>query len=222
MNKIYYLAAVIVIIIIGSVFVRSNKTEAPIETMSQTSSSTTLASGKYEIDLENSYITWGAEFVSGLNREEGKVKLKSGVVSVDEGRVMSGIFEIDMNSISDNQNKERLVKHLKSEDFFAVEKFPSSIFEITSFAPVDENSLDSGRYVVSGNLTIKNISKPISFISEVYMVDEAIESNAQFAINRAEWDVRYNSNSFFQNLGDKAIRDAVEIGLVLKAKKLVE
>lgn len=222
MNKTYYIVAAIIVIIVLGVFLRSNKTEAPIETPAQNATSTSLAQGKYILDTESSYIKWGAEFVSGLKREDGTVKLKSGNFEVTDDQIATGTFEIDMTTIADNQNKDRLVTHLKSADFFSVSEHPTAKFEITSFAPVNEETPLSGRYVLAGNLTVKGVSKPISFIAGIYSVDENLESNAEFAINRAEWDIKYNSSSFFQNLGDKAIRDAVEIGLVLKARKVAD
>lgn len=222
MNKTYYIVAAVIVIIVLGIFLKSNKTVAPVETPTQNATSTSLAQGKYVLDTESSYIKWGAEFVSGLKREDGRVMLKSGNFEVIDGQIATGTFEIDMTSISDNQNKERLVTHLKSADFFSVSDFPTAKFEITSFANLDEKTRDLGRYVIAGNLIVKGISKPISFIAEIYSVDENLESNAQFAINRAEWDIKYNSASFFQNLGDKAIRDAVEIGLVLRARKVAD
>jgi polyisoprenoid-binding protein YceI len=111
---------------------------------------------------------------------------------------------------AENEGNAKLVGHLKSADFFDVEKFPSAAFEITG---LKDNML-------SGNLTIKgtknNVSFPVTVSNEGDMMTLASEA---FTIDRSKWNVKYGSKSFFDNLGDKFINDDIELKITIKAKK---
>ncbi len=82
--------------------------------------------------------------------------------------------------------------------------------------------MEVGRFVIGGDLTIKGITKPVSFISTITTLENEVFAKGSFAINRADWDVKFGSTSFFKDLGDKAIRDAVEIRLDLKGVKVIQ
>jgi polyisoprenoid-binding protein YceI len=127
---------------------------------------------------------------------------------------------MDMNTIKNNLGIQKLDEHLKNDDFFSVSKYPESSFVIKTITPSSVDGAKVGRYIISGNLTIKGIEKPISFPATIIAIgDDSIKAESSFAINRAEWDIKYNSQSFFSGLGDKVIRDAVEITLDLLATK---
>ncbi len=220
MKNSYLIAGAIVLVAIIAFVFASRKTDAPTEVSTKNQAVVgAMTDGNYSVNTDTSVLKWTGEFVTGLTKEEGTIKIKSGEVVVEGGLITSGSFEIDMETIADNENKEKLIQHLRSDDFFSVATYPTAKFEITSFAPVNEQTAVSGRYVVGGNLTVKGITKPISFLATISTTDTEINSSSSFAINRADWDVKYGSTSFFEGLGDKAIRDAVQIDLELSATR---
>lgn len=183
------------------------------EVMVVTKQPTTVSIGNYAIDTENSQINWHAEKIIGPGHD-GTVKVKSGTVSVNENSSQGSIV-IDMTTIKDNENTEPLIKHLKGADFFDIENFPESKIELTRITPkIDEPN----KYEVSGNLTIKDKTNPIIFEVESTNVDDSIKLNGNFSIDRTLWDVRFGSNKFFENLGDKAIGDQIDYNILIVAK----
>jgi polyisoprenoid-binding protein YceI len=116
-----------------------------------------------------------------------------------------------MKSITDDDLKDagynqKLVGHLKTDDFFGVEKFPVTTLAITESTAFVNNEAD-----VKGNLTIKGITNPIAF----KVTKNGNSYSANIPVNRAKFDVRYGSGSFFENLGDKVIDDIFNMDVVL-------
>ena len=120
----------------------------------------TMPKEMLKVDTDASYITWKGYKVTG--QHHGKVKLKGGNLEYDNGKLIGGNFEIDMTTITNEDlqggSADKLIGHLKSEDFFGVEKHPTAKFVITKIA---EAKL--GEYRVKGDLTIKSTTKPVSF-----------------------------------------------------------
>lgn len=168
----------------------------------------------YVIDTENSTFAWNAKKVLGAH--DGFIKIKSGSFSVKDGQIESGKFVIDMTSISntdlEGDSKEMLLNHLKSDDFFMVENFPESTFEITS---TQKN--EDGTTTISGNLTIKGITKNLSFNAKVNLEENKAMAESEFQIDRTEFDIRFRSGKFFEDLGDKAIEDMFTVKLNIVA-----
>lgn len=160
-----------------------------------------FAQEKMKIDLKKSSIEWQGKKVGG--KHNGMIQLESGSLEMQNDKMVSGSFVVDMTSITnlDLKNEgsnQKLVGHLKSDDFFGVEKYPTARFvlsESTEFA--------DGKATVSGEITIKGRTEKISF--DVMREGEAF--SAKVDIDRSKFDVRYGSKSFFDNLGDKAIND---------------
>jgi len=174
---------------------------------------TTIKPVTYTVDAAKSTITWIGKKVTGSHN--GTVALQSGTLNVDGKKVTGGTFTIDMNSIKDADGSAKLEGHLKADDFFGTAKFPTSTFVITKVA-------GSGAAVtVSGNLTIKGITKPLSFPATVTVnTDGTVSALAgKITIDRTKYDIRYGSKSFFDSIGDKAIDDNFELAVKLVAKK---
>ena len=174
---------------------------------------TTIKPVTYTVDVAKSTITWIGKKVTGSHN--GTIALQSGTLNVDGKKVTGGTFTIDMNSIKDADGSAKLEGHLKADDFFGVAKFPTSTFVITKVA-------GSGAAVtVSGNLTIKGISKPLSFPATVTVnTDGTVSALAgKITVDRTKYDIRYGSKSFFDSIGDKAIDDNFELAVKLVAKK---
>lgn len=221
MKNSYILAGAIVLIIAVIFIFSGKKTEAPIEETVVNEENSEFVAGNYQINTEESFIYWQGEFITGA-KESGNVKLESGSLVVEGSTIVGGEFVIDMNTITSEPQIERLVNHLKSDDFFSVSTYPTSKFVLKTFEPTITDADSAGRYVVAGDLTIKGITKPISLVATVTEEEGSLRAVASFAINRTEWDIRYNSSSFFSNLGDRVIRDSVMMGLDLKAEKVIQ
>lgn len=176
------------------------------------------AAVRYAADAEASLITWKG--FKPTESHNGTIKVSEGYVAFEEGNLAGGNFVIDMSTIANldiegEEYKGKLEGHLKSADFFDVEKHPYSVFAITSVDAAAE-----GKATVKGNLTVKGIKKNIEFPATITVNgDEVSFVSESFTIDRTEWDVKYNSGKFFEDLKDKLIKDEVEISFNVKAKK---
>ncbi|NJL75722.1 MAG: YceI family protein [Saprospiraceae bacterium] len=171
----------------------------------------------YKVDLNQSTVAWKAAKVTG--QHNGFVKVKSGELTFTEGLLSGGSFVIDMTSIdcSDLQGewKDKLVGHLKSPDFFDVQNYPTSTFNITRVIPQG-----AGRYKVEGNIEIKKFKKDIRFVANVTEDANSVKAAATFQLDRTDFEVKYGSGTFFGNLGDKTIYDEFDMTINLVASKL--
>ena len=169
-----------------------------------TFSFTTAEGDKKEIKSENSKVVWKGYKVTGSH--EGIISIKSGHLNFDKDILIGGSFEIDMSTITvtdlEGEYKGKLEGHLKSDDFFGVEKFPSATLYFTKIKSVGKNS-----YEVTGNITIKGKTETVSFNVSVY----GSKANVSLKIDRTKFDVRYGSKSFFDGLKDKAIYDEFDL-----------
>ena len=174
------------------------------------------------IDTTASTMNWLGKKVTG--QHNGTIKIAGGEVGLDNsGSVVGGNFEMDMRTITDIDLTDaewnyKLITHLKSEDFFSAEKFPKSKFEITKVEPLSDPAKPNFNSTVSGNLSIKGITKSISFPASIKMENGTLTSFADFEIDRTQWDIKYGSGKFFENLGDKMINDNFNISFKISAR----
>ncbi len=171
----------------------------------------------YKVDVQKSNIAWNGKKVAG--QHSGNIKLSGGTLNLNDGKLSNGSFSINMNSITctDLQGEwaDKLVGHLKADDFFGVEKFPTSSFVITKVSPASAGTVN-----ISGNLTIKGITKAISFPASMSMSGNTLTASAKgVKVDRTKYDIRYGSKSFFDSIGDKAIDDEFTIDINLVASK---
>ncbi len=178
----------------------------------------------YEVMPAESTIEWLGAKPTGLHN--GTISLEGGELRMEEGMLKGGNFKVDMTSIENedlNDSPEyqmKLVNHLKSADFFDVENYPTATFEITNVKPANENPEVENFYRISGNLTIMDITKNISFNAEVNTNgDVVMASTPQFVIDRTDWGIKYKSKKFFDDLKDKFINDDMGIRIKLKSEK---
>ncbi len=159
---------------------------------------------KKEVNAEKSTVTWKAYKVTGSHT--GTVALQSGALLFDGDKLTGGEFTVNMTTINTTDlagdYKNKLDGHLKSADFFGVENHPSATLVFTDVKASGKNS-----YKVTGDLTIKGIKKPVTFDVSIY----GSKATATLKVDRAEYDVRYGSGSFFDNLGDKTIYDEFDL-----------
>ncbi|MDX2285438.1 MAG: YceI family protein [Bacteroidia bacterium] len=168
------------------------------------------------ISRQLSVIAWkGVKF--GSHSHTGTISLAGGLCYVRDGQLAAGSVDIDMNSITntdltDSADNADLVGHLKDPDFFDAARFPLAQLVITGTAPGGPDTT-----MISGNLTLKGITHQITFPARVEASPAGLSASARFSFDRARWDVRYDSKSFFENLGDKFISDDIELHLVINA-----
>ncbi len=171
----------------------------------------------YNVDVNSSTIVWKGYKVTG--EHTGTVKVKNGNLAFTDGKLTGGSFDVDMNSITctdlDSEYGGKLVGHLKSDDFFGTAKFPTSKFVITRVIPQDTK----GNYKIIGNLTIKETTKEVKFFANLTESNGLVNATGKITVDRSEYNVRFGSGSFFDNLGDKTIYDEFDLNISLVAKK---
>lgn len=165
---------------------------------SESNEVTTTADGQaYAIDTVNSKIEWkGYKVVKSENTSHfGEIKFESGELTVKDGALESGKFVADITSLAnkdladDAEKSAKLDGHLKSGDFFEVEKFPTASYEITKVTPQAEGDYNT---LLDGNLTIKGITKPVQFKANVKVEDGKVGIKTEPTdINREDFGVKF-------------------------------
>lgn len=159
---------------------------------------------KKEVKTSESKIVWKGYKVTGSH--EGTISLKSGSLSFNEDKLTGGEFVMDMTSLIvtdlEGEYKGKLEGHLKSDDFFGIENFPTASLVFNEVKSTGKNS-----YSVTGDLTIKGKTNPITFSISIY----GNKATASLKVDRTKYDVQYGSASFFEGLKDKAIYDEFDL-----------
>ncbi len=173
------------------------------------------------LDLKKSQIEWkGKKITSSHN---GTIDIASGNLEIKNKEIVGGEFVIDMNSIVcldiENSNYNlKLVNHLKSEDFFNIEKFPTSKIVIKKVVKLKEND-KKWTHNIYADLTIKGITKEIIFSSKIEVdANSIVTAYAEFTVDRSQYDVEFGSTTFFPNLADKAIENDMYFKVNLSTK----
>lgn len=172
--------------------------------------------GSYTLETGLSSINWtGSKTLIKNYKDSGTLSFSSGSVVVSNGNVTGGTFTIDMDSFnvtSTSNTKatgDMLENHLKSEDFFEVATYPTATVEI--------NNVVNG--IVSADVTIKGVTKTISFPATITQDGMALTGSAAITIDRTLWNIQYGSTKFFGDLGNSVIDDKVTLMLTLRATK---
>jgi len=165
---------------------------------------TATAQTTKKVDPAASTINWVGKKVTGEHK--GTINLKEGALVFKGKKLVGGNFTADMNSINttdlEGKMKANLDGHLKADDFFGVEHFPTATLVFKSIGEKAKNI-----YTVTADLTIKGITKPITF----EMVVNKKVASTKLAIDRTKYDIKYGSGSFFEGLGDKTISDNFDL-----------
>ncbi len=175
-----------------------------------------------KLNTSTSEIGWTGRKVLINDAHNGNMKLKSGEVMLTNNQITGGQFEIDMTSINNldmegKPKKADLEGHLKSPDFFDVQKFPTAQFKISTVKPV--TGVAGATHEITGDLTLKGVTKPVTFPAQITMKDGMAEAVATLKIDRTVWGVKYASDKFFKNLGDKVIANEIDLNLKLVANQ---
>lgn len=189
----------------------------------QPSAATSTDAVNYKINATSSLVNWVGTKPTG--QHTGTFKLKEGSLAVLGDQLQGGSFVIDVASLSNTdltgEDKQKLEGHLKSADFFDVEKNPEAKFEITAVKPFtpdpNQKAIEGATHTIEGNLTLKGVSKGISFPAVVKIDPSgALTAQSNFNINRKDWGMSYHAD---ESLKDKFIRPEVNIGFSIVAAK---
>lgn len=157
-----------------------------------------------EIKSEKSQVVWKGYKVTGSHT--GTIAIKSGILNFENKKLVGGEFTMDMPEIASTdltgEYKDKLEGHLKSDDFFGVDKHPTSILVFNKVKATGKNS-----YEVTGDLTIKGQTNPVTFEISIY----GNKANASLKIDRTKYGVKFRSTSFFDDLADLAIYDEFDL-----------
>ncbi len=155
----------------------------------------------------------------------GTFQLSSGQVNLADNKISGGEFIINIKSMDMEQKEamfeEKLKPHLLSGDFFDAEKFETARFVITKVEPYkadnsDTSIIEGANFNVSGNFTLKDATKNITFPARIDLDKNTVRAKANFDIDRTQWQMNYGND---KTLGDKFISETVNINLNILAKK---
>lgn len=178
----------------------------------------TSLSGTYVVNTEDSYLTWEGNMLEiggiSLYGHNGKIMLAKGEIVANEGAIDGGMVVVDMTTITpkdenykeeEGSRKSDLVGHLSSDDFFAVDEYPTSTFSI-------KQAKDGKVY---GELTIRDQTKEVE-MTEVEMSEEegVMHAKGKFEFNRQDFNVKFKMPA-----QDKVLSDKIRIGFDIKAEK---
>jgi polyisoprenoid-binding protein YceI len=170
---------------------------------------------KFEIVSAQSNIDWVGRKVTGAHN--GTIAIKSGVLTIGDGKLAGGKFTIDTTSIkildvTDPDTNAQFAGHLASDDFFSSEKFPEATLTITSVTSID------GMAYINGNLTIKGITERVSFSANVNVAGDILKATGKVIIDRTKYNMKFRSGNFFKDLGDTLIYNDFDLDVNITAK----
>jgi polyisoprenoid-binding protein YceI len=172
----------------------------------------TSVAQEFTVNTSSSEIKWTGKKVTG--EHWGFIKLKDGSLTLKSDKTLTGVFHIDMTTLNvkdleDPEWNGKLLGHLKSDDFFSVEKFNEATLKLIKSTPLMDNNTK-----VEGELTIKGITHPVSFKAEKSKAGYI----ATITVDRTLYDIKYGSGKFFDSLGDNMIYDefTLDVNLVLE------
>jgi polyisoprenoid-binding protein YceI len=177
----------------------------------------TIKKGGYKVDSFESKLVWKGRQLSS-KEHDGTLDISSGSIEIDKSGRIFGDIKIDMKSIStsdlEGKWKEKLDGHLKSPDFFNVKDFPTATVPFKG----NQNKTTNGEINFEGDLTIKGITQITKFSAKINQIGDKVIATASISFDRSEYDIRYGSGKFFDNLGDKLIYDEItaEVSIVAK------
>lgn len=200
--------------------VLSAPTHAATGPVASKPATTKAAAETYNVQPQLSTLGWVGKKVGG--QHNGTIELKSGTVQVKGTQLVGGTFVADMTTmkntdLTDADYNGKLMGHLKSDDFFAVDKNPTATFVITSIKPLKDDA-NGNNATITGNLTIKGKTNPVSFPAKVGVKNGVAAASGVATIDRTKYDVKYGS-TLFGAAADKAIDDNFALSFNVIAKK---
>lgn len=220
MKYTFFALLVVAVIGVGMFWMKSAPADMPETSLAAGEATPTpaesfeLRDGTYALDPAVSVMTWaGSKKIIKDYVDRGSISLLSGTTVVMDGKVASGSVVVDMNSIVASSTgrgggQDGLARHLKSADFFDTEKFPTATFTLIKLT-----GSENGMYRVEGTLTLKGVTEAVAFDATVKTQGEGriVMDARSIQLDRTKWQVKYGSDSFFDNLGDNVINNVFEV-----------
>jgi polyisoprenoid-binding protein YceI len=169
----------------------------------------------HTIDLNKSKLRWVAKKLTGSHW--GSIRLKSGIVKINNNLPIAGEFIVDMKTIEVMDTNEsiwgkKLQSHLHSKDFFDTENYPEAKLSIKKV------TMRNGKFIIDADLSIKSIMHPIEFVCEIFQSGDLASARGKMEIDRTLYDVTYRSARYFPNIGDRMIYDIFTVDFEIDAK----
>lgn len=169
------------------------------------------------IDSAASYVNWVATEPAG-GGHNGLIRLQKGMLYVADGELKGGNFVIDMSSIDvqdlEGGRKAKLEGHLRSDDFFDAEKYPTATFTITEVEAAEDSM---ATHLITGNLAMRDSVKSIQIPAKIDMGGSGLAAETpKFTIDRTQWGVVHRS-SVVGTVAEKLINDQLGMKVTLKA-----
>tara|TARA_B100001248_G_C27330932_1_gene431392 strand:+ start:505 stop:1155 length:651 start_codon:yes stop_codon:yes gene_type:complete len=173
--------------------------------------------GSYNLLADSSKVAWlGTELTTKTHF--GSLRAQSGKLKIDKNGEVVGDITINMESIIvedlKGRSKEVLESHLKSDDFFGTNNFPTATLVFKS----SNRYNNEGGHIFNGDLTIKGITNEVEFSAKLIKQTDLLHAVGKLVFDRSKYNVRFRSGSFFDNLGDKLILDDIEVDINLIAE----
>jgi polyisoprenoid-binding protein YceI/rhodanese-related sulfurtransferase len=181
-----------------------------------------LADGTHPIDCSESRLEWSGRNI--FKKHVGTIAISGGEILVKNGEVIGGSIALDMTTITnrdlqDQEENSTLVRHLKSDDFFDVEHFPTAGFELIECGDLVGATPGSPNYFIKGKLTLKDVTKEVSIPANIIPGENGnILAQACFDIDRTEWNIVYGSGKLFEKLGMHLVNDTISLELFITAR----
>ncbi len=179
--------------------------------------------GVFQVDLETSIVRWTGRNL--FNHHSGTVRLAGGQIEVANGQLLRASFSLDMNSIAcedlvDSTYNAMLIRHLRDEDFFAVDRFPTADFVCESAHAIDSASPGLPNHTLQGSLTLRGMTQSLSIPAVVAASNaDHLTGQAQFEIDRTQFGSHYGSGRLFAFLGKHVVNDHIHLHVKLHAKR---
>lgn len=185
----------------------------------------------YAVDAAKSTVEWKGSAIFGLKSHNGTIGIKDGELQTEAGKLKAGKVNIDMNAIKvadlpADKGGNDLTKHLTGKDFFDAEKFATSTFEITA---IEEKAEGENTHAITGNLTMRGVTKSITFPAKVSTNGNDLTASGKVTINRLDWGMDYGSDKentskevaekIFKETQKAAIDKNIELTLNVTATK---
>ena len=181
---------------------------------------TPLADGDYTVDLASSYVEWTGRNIG--NRHYGTLRLGGGAVTVQDGALSGGWFELDMTSLTigdlDGDMAATLIRHLSDEDFFAVDRFPTGRVEIAAVTAAPGTIPGTPNHDVEADVTLRDHKQRETLRAAVWPRGDGVAMQANFDIDRTRWGVNYGSGRLYERLGMHLVNDLVTLQVCVIAK----
>jgi rhodanese-related sulfurtransferase len=198
------------------------KAGLPVETGNPAVVEETPRNGMYQVDTGKSVLEWAGRNIN--NRHYGRIAIKSGELAINGAELTAGNLVLDMNSITNLDLQDsfwngQLIRHLKSDDFFAVERFPTASFRLDGWKKVPGGAPEAPGGIATGELTVMDVTRPVKFPAMIAPQEPGvIKAHAFLDIDRTDWNVGYGSGKLYERLGMHLVHDIISLELFVLAR----